>query len=34
LVSKLFSFDKYLEAYKYIDEHSMEIMKVMITLEK
>jgi len=34
LVSKLFSFDKYPEAYKYIDEHSSEIMKVMVTLEK
>ena len=32
LVSKLFKFDKYPDAYKYIDEHSKEIMKVMVSL--
>jgi 2-desacetyl-2-hydroxyethyl bacteriochlorophyllide A dehydrogenase len=34
LVSKQFKFDKYLDAYKYIDEHSKDIMKVMVTLGK
>lgn len=32
LVSKLFAFDKYPDAYKYIDEHSKEVMKVMVGL--
>jgi L-iditol 2-dehydrogenase/threonine 3-dehydrogenase len=32
LVSKQFKFDKYLDAYKYVDGHSKEIMKVMVSL--
>ena len=34
LVSKSFPFEKYMDAYKYIDDNSRNVMKVMIDLEQ
>ena len=34
LVTKTFSFEKYLDAYKFIDEHREEAMKIIINVQE
>ena len=34
LVTKTFPFEKYLDAYKFIDEHREETMKVIINIQE